>query len=78
MMIPDPIELMEARQDRLIHEWELAQNDVPEGHFRCPYCKNVFDYEPIDVSAAPDSPVMCRDCLPEDVRKRYDEWDAGK
>lgn len=71
-MIPDPIELMEGRIERLAHEWDAAQKDVPPGHFRCPYCSNTFAYEPIQVSAAPDSPVMCYDCLPADLKQAYD------
>ena len=77
-MIPDPIELMEAREERLAYEWDAAQRDVPEGQFRCPYCGNIFSYEPIQVSASPDSPVMCRDCLPSNVKAAYDKFDHGE
>ena len=71
-MIPDPIELMEARQERLMFEWDRAQRGVPDGSFRCPYCSRTFEYEPIEVSAAPDSPVSCYECLPDDVKAKYD------
>lgn len=69
MMIPDPVELMEAREERLAGEWDVAQRNVPEGHFRCPYCSNIFEYEPIQVGASPDSPVMCYGCLPAGMKK---------
>lgn len=70
--IPDPLELMEVRQERLIEQWDEAQKGVPSGSFRCPYCSNVFSYEPIQVSGSPDSPVCCYDCLPEDIKAAYD------
>lgn len=78
MEIPDPVELMEAREERLAYEWDIAQQDVPEGHFRCPYCSNLFDYEPIQVDARPDSPVMCRECLPDSVKAAYDQFTKRK
>ena len=73
-MIPDPVELMESRQERLAYEWNVAQRGVPEGQFRCAWCNRVFDYEPIQVSAAPDSPAMCYECLPDDAKKAYDDF----
>ena len=80
MCYPDPLELMEGREDRLAYEWEEAQQGVPEGSFRCPYCSQVFDYEPIHVDARPDSAAMCYDCLPDDLKKVYDAvfGDDGK
>ena len=69
--IPDPIELMEARVDRLAWEWDQAKKDVPEGWYRCPYCSRIFDYEPIAIDGRPDSPEMCFECLPEDVQRAY-------
>ncbi len=74
MCLPDPVELLEARQDRLASEWEEAQEGVPEGSFRCPYCRQVFDYEPIQASGAPDSPMMCFECLPEHVKSMFNEF----
>lgn len=76
MSIPDPIERMESNIEALITQWEEAQADVPAGMHRCPYCRNLFDYEPISASAAPDAPAMCYDCLPDDARKMYDNYDA--
>lgn len=73
-MIPDPIERMESRMDDLVFEWNVLQCDVPQGSFRCPSCKKVFDYEPIQVTSHPDSPASCYDCLPPDTQKAYDEW----
>lgn len=74
MYIPDPIERMEARIDDLAFEWDVTQKGVPAGSFRCPYCKNIFDYEPIQATSSPDSPAMCYDCLPEDTKRAYDEF----
>ena len=69
--IPDPIELMEAREERLAWEWDEAQKSTPKGLYRCPYCSRTFAYEPIAVDARPDSPVMCFECLPEDTKRAY-------
>ncbi len=68
--IPDPIELMEARAERRADEWDAAQRSAPPGFYRCPSCKQLFDYEPIQLSGSPDSPVVCFDCLPEDMKRR--------
>lgn len=73
-MIPDPIELMESRQARLIFDWDKAQRGVPAGAYRCPYCQQIFSYEPIQMTSAPDSPACCYDCLPPNVKKAYDEF----
>ena len=77
MYIPDPVELMDAREEDLAHEWDIAQRDVPDGSFRCPYCSRVFAYEPIAVDGRPDAPVMCYDCLPVDVQKAYNRVFGG-
>lgn len=60
--IPDPIERMESRQDDLAWEWEAAQEGVPDGSYKCPFCSRIFDYEPVQFNARPDSPVGCADC----------------
>lgn len=73
-MVPDPIERMEARQDELTYNWEVAQKNVPQGSFRCPYCGNIHSYEPIQSGPSPDSPVMCYDCLPDDIKEAYDQF----
>ncbi len=72
--IPDPIEIMDARIDDLAFEWELMQKNVPKGCFKCPFCLKIFDYDPIQVSYNPDSPVSCYECLPEHVKKAYDKF----
>jgi len=77
-MIPDHVELMEARQESLAWEWNQSQVGVPNGQYRCPYCSCLFSYEPIAVSAAPDSPVMCYECLPTDVKQAYDEFEKRR
>ncbi|MGI9306304.1 MAG: hypothetical protein ACR2P5_03265 [Gammaproteobacteria bacterium] len=74
MYIPDPVELMEARQEQLMDEWEAAQQDVPENSFRCPYCGNVSKGELISLSADPSAPVMCYDCLPDDTKAAFDKF----
>jgi len=73
-MIPDPIELMESRIEDLAFEWNQAQQDVPSGLHRCPYCSKDFSYEPIALSSRPDSPVVCYECLPDDLKKSYDDF----
>ena len=73
MYIPDPIELMQMRVDDLAFKWEKSQRDVPIGHFRCPYCGGIFDYEPIQLDPSPDSASCCYTCLDEDSQKASDE-----
>lgn len=51
MEIPDPLELIESRIDRLASEYE-------EG--KCMNCGKIVAYEL--VCAAPDGPAMCYDC----------------
>ena len=75
MYVPDPTELMDAAIERNILEWEEAQKDVPEGYHRCPYCKQLFDYEPISVDASPFEQVCCFECLPEEAKKHYREFE---
>lgn len=70
----DPIEQMESRQDRAIESWEAAQRGVPHGSCKCPFCGNVFDYEPIQLSPDPHSEAGCYECLPDDSKKAYDEF----
>ena len=77
MYVPDPIELMESRIEDLAFEWEAAQQDVPAGSFRCPYCKEVRNYEPIQVSPSPYSAACCYECLPDDLKAAYDEFEEG-
>ena len=74
MYIPDPYELMEMRMDRLIEAWDRAQKGVPAGSFRCPYCEQIFVGEPISANGNPDSPAMCYNCLPNDVKLAYDQF----
>ncbi len=74
---PDPIERLEARQEELMWQWDEAQHDVPEGQYRCPYCSRLFSYEPISVSGALDAPVMCYECLPDDIKQAYDKFLPG-
>jgi hypothetical protein len=76
MYIPDPIERIQANIESLIDEWNIAQKGVPEGSFRCPDCQIVHSYSPIQVSANPDSPLCCYDCLPDDIKKKYDEFES--
>lgn len=73
MYIPDPIELMEMRADELAFKWDELQKDVPKGRFRCPFCKETFDYDPIQSGPSPDSSSCCYNCLDEDSQKAYDE-----
>ena len=73
-MIPDPIELMNSRINDLIFEWESNQKGVSEGFYKCPYCKDLFNYEPIQVSSRPDSTVCCYECLDETTKKMYDQF----
>jgi hypothetical protein len=76
-MIPDPIELMEMRMDRLAEEFEADQKDVPKGSFRCPYCREIREGEPIQANSGPDAPIVCYECLPDDLKAAYDKFDQG-
>ena len=71
-MIPDPIEQMDERMEELAWEWAHAQEGVGPDQFRCPYCKKVCKGEPIQANERPDSPFMCYDCLPDDMKRKYD------
>lgn len=75
MYIPDPIELMESRIENLIYEWDKAQKDIPPGSFSCPYCSSVNDYEPIQAGPSPDSAACCYECLSDDMKLAYDEFE---
>jgi hypothetical protein len=75
MYIPDPCELLEMRQERLIDEWEAAQKGVSAGSFRCPDCQKVSMGEPIAIDGQPDAPVVCYDCLPDALKRAYDEFE---
>lgn len=77
MYIPDPCELMEMRQERLMHDWDAAQKDVPPGSFRCPECRKISTGEPIAIDGRPDAPVVCYECLPESVKAAYDQWEKS-
>ena len=59
-MLPDPVELMEARQENLMEE---LQRGIPEGFFKCPQCNIIYEGEPLQVSPSPDSPLSCMDCF---------------
>ena len=39
----------------------------------CPFCKETFDYDPIQSGPSPDSSSCCYNCLDEDSQKAYDE-----
>lgn len=71
--IPDPIERMESCMDDLSFEFDKLQRDVPRGSFRCPECKQIRNYEPIQVTSSPDSGACCYDCLPDDLKADYDK-----
>ena len=53
MYIPDPLELMEARIDRLADEYV-------EGV--CMNCGKEFNYEPYCMSPLGDGPAVCAEC----------------
>lgn len=40
----------------------------------CPACKKEIDYSLITLSPDPHAEGVCYDCLPDDVKKRYDEF----
>lgn len=42
--------------------------------YKCPGCKTMIDYSPISVSPDPDSEAVCYDCLPYDLKVRYDAF----
>jgi len=72
--VPDPVQRMMSRIDDLAHEYLEAQQGVPEGFERCPYCRKIVD-DLIQVSAAPDSAACCFDCLPVDVQKAWNQFE---
>jgi len=78
MYIPDPIERMESRIDRLAFEWNELQRDVPAGSFRCPDCKQIRSGEPIQASPHPDSSATCYECLSPGDKQAYDDFEVTK
>ncbi len=58
MYIPDPIELMESRIERMIAEYE-------EGV--CMQCKKKVDHELICMSPMGDGPAVCEKCSGLDI-----------
>lgn len=56
--IPDPIELMEMRAERMMEEYFRGDK------FICCICENLFDLEYANsLTADPSSPPACWDCL---------------
>lgn len=41
---------------------------------KCPCCGKEINYSLIQVTAHPDSEACCYDCLPDDVKKAYDDF----
>ncbi len=70
----DPIERMELNIDRLCWDYITLQKDVPSESFCCPYCMEVREGEPIQMSASPDSAACCYECLPEETKMAYDAF----
>ena len=56
MHIPDPIELMESRQEKLMEQY------VDE--HTCMQCHQRVDYELICPSPIGDGPLLCEECYP--------------
>lgn len=53
--IPDPVELMESRINRI--------EDKFIDEFTCMECGNRYDYEMTCVSPLGDGPIVCNECL---------------
>lgn len=54
MYIPDPIELLESRQERMMDEF------IDES--TCMQCKKKVDYELYCMSPIGDGPAVCAEC----------------
>ncbi len=59
MYIPDPIELMESRIERLVDEY------IDE--YTCMGCKKKVDYALICLSPIGDGPELCAECAGIDI-----------
>lgn len=68
MYIPDPTELMEMQMEEMIDQYE-------EGC--CMDCGKKVDYELIQVSPHPASPVVCYECLSPESKEAYDKFCAS-
>jgi hypothetical protein len=55
MYIPDPLEILESREDRMIDEF------VDE--YTCMECGKRFDYEMTCVDPLGCGPIVCDECL---------------
>lgn len=56
MYIPDPIEMMESRIERMADEYQPGV---------CMGCGKKVDYELVCVSPAGDGPMVCAECCPK-------------
>lgn len=65
MYIPDPIELMEARMDRL--------EDKFVDEYTCMECGKKVDYDLICFSPLGDGPSVCVECLGFDPFEKMEE-----
>ena len=65
MRIPDPIELLEARQERLM--------DAFIDEHTCMGCQKKVDYELLCPSPIGDGPLLCYECLGFDPAEQ--DWD---
>ena len=68
MRIPDPIEIMESRQDRLIDQY------VDES--TCMQCKKKVDYELICPHPLGEGPAVCYECLGYDPFDKLGDKDS--
>ena len=65
--IPDPLELLEARQERWMDEF------IDE--FTCMECGNRYDYEMICVDPLGCGPCICDECLQKHYPGFWEEID---
>ena len=64
MGLPDPLELMVSKIDRLADEFVDLNT--------CMQCGRTFDYEMYCVSPTGDGPAVCIECLGYDPAERKD------
>lgn len=64
MYVPDPTEILESQMERQIDL--VDENDT----YPCHYCGKRFDMNLMHpVSSSPATPLMCYDCLDEEIDK---------
>ena len=68
MYIPDPTEILDRQIENNIDQYEEGQ---------CMSCDKKVDYELIQATPHPSSPVVCCECLSPDAQEAYRKFEES-